>query len=148
MCKGYNWDNGNFIFNYHGATSKIKDYVFGDGSEGVLRRLSELATKEDLTALASGTRIGNISFYSSSNNSENTVAKKLAPKNSSHFTGLLIIDQNRVADIYSVGLDSKVKTILKTSSFADPSFSADVLSVTLSKWGTVAFIGIGEITIS
>lgn len=48
MCKGYNWDNGNFIFNYHGATSKIKDYVFGDGAGGVLKRLSELASKDDL----------------------------------------------------------------------------------------------------
>lgn len=52
MCKGYNWDNGNFIFNYHGATSKIKDYVFGDGAEGVLKRLSELASKSDLTNMA------------------------------------------------------------------------------------------------
>lgn len=51
MCKGYNWDNGNFIFNYHGATSKIKDYVFGDGAGGVLKRLSELASKDDLLSI-------------------------------------------------------------------------------------------------
>ena len=48
MCKGYNKSTGNFIFNHRGATSKIKDYTFGDGSEGVIKRLSELASKSEL----------------------------------------------------------------------------------------------------
>lgn len=49
FCKGYNYDNGRFIFNFRDAVSKISDYVFSDGHQGVIVKLSELALKSDLT---------------------------------------------------------------------------------------------------
>lgn len=49
FCKGYNYDNGRFIFNFRGAVSKISDYVFSDGHKGIIVKLSELALKSDLT---------------------------------------------------------------------------------------------------
>lgn len=50
FCNGYNYANGRFCFNYRGAKSKITDYVFGDGlgTGGTVKKLSDLATKDDL----------------------------------------------------------------------------------------------------
>ncbi len=55
FCKGYNYDNGRFIFNFRGAVSKISDYVFSDGHKGIIAKLSELALKSDLSWKTLGT---------------------------------------------------------------------------------------------
>lgn len=47
FCKGYDYDNGRFIFNFRGAVSKISDYVFSDGHQGIIAKLSELALKSE-----------------------------------------------------------------------------------------------------
>lgn len=49
FCKGYNYNNGRFIFNFRGAVSKISDYVFSDGHQEIIAKLSELARKSDLS---------------------------------------------------------------------------------------------------
>lgn len=57
-----------------------------------------------------------------------------------HDFGFLIVDQNRYADIYAVGISCGVKTILKTSSEAAPSLSGHILSIPLVSWSSVVLI--------
>ena len=57
--KGYNYDNGRFIFNFRGAVSKISDYVFSDGHQEIIAKLSELALKSE-TLIYRGDFAGNL----------------------------------------------------------------------------------------
>ena len=59
FCKGYNYDNGRFIFNFRGAVSKISDYVFSDGHQEIIAKLSELALKSE-TLIYRGDFAGNL----------------------------------------------------------------------------------------
>lgn len=59
FCKGYNYDNGRFIFNFRGAVSKISDYVFSDGHKEIIAKLSELALKSE-TLIYRGDFAGNL----------------------------------------------------------------------------------------
>jgi len=49
FCKGYDYNNKKFCFNYRGAESQIADYIFGDGKGGVIANLNDFVKKDDLT---------------------------------------------------------------------------------------------------
>lgn len=58
FCKGYDYNNKKFCFNYRGAESQIADYIFGDGKGGVIANLNDFVKKDDLGVFltASGTK--------------------------------------------------------------------------------------------
>ena len=47
FCKGYDYNNKKFCFNYRGAESQIADYIFGDGKGGAIASLNDLVKKDD-----------------------------------------------------------------------------------------------------
>ena len=104
------------------------------------------ATKSDLEK--SGVCIGGIHIHSFANMSS-AATKKFTPTNAnSHMAGLLIVDQNKKTDVYSIGQLSGVQPLLKKSDADLPTISSGVLSVSLAAWGSVAFVSFDEFTIS
>lgn len=80
--------------------------------------------------------------HSIRNETVNTVTKKFLAKSSiAHTSGVLIIDQNRNTDVFSIGKISGVKAILKTTSgIADPILSDNAISVSIIGWGSAILI--------
>ena len=110
---------------------------------------SDKVSKSDIEK--NGVQIGNIlKVYSYSVQDKEITAIIKAKNTVCHMTGILIVDQNQVMDIYSTGVGSGLTVISKTSVADTPTFINEnkSIKIPLLAWSSFVFLCFDNYNIS
>lgn len=107
--------------------------------------VKELNSKtQNILSLNTGASLGGIISIYTSRTSETSKTARFICQTDSHLAALLIVDQNRYTDLYTIGAGSGAVAISKKSAFANPTISNGVISVPLTTWAKAVLIIISE----
>lgn len=131
---GINIVKVNPLFNVIGNISKLKE------------ELTELnsKTQENSERIDSGILLGGIISIFNGRAFGTAKTIKFICSSNTHATGLLLVDQNLLTDVYAIGRASGIATISKKSGYTSPSIEKNLLSVPLTAWGRVVLLIVGE----
>lgn len=109
---------------------------------------SDKVSKSDIEK--NGVQIGSsLKVYSYSAGDKTITAIIKAKEKLCHMTGILIVDQNQVMDIYSTGVGSGITVISKTSVVDTPTLTNEKsINIPLVPWSSFIFLCIDSYDIS
>lgn len=101
-------------------------------------------TQENSERIDSGILLGGIISIFNGKALGTAKTVKFTCSSNTRMSGLLLVDQNLLTDVYAIGRASGVATISKKSGYTSPSIENNVLSVPLTAWGRAVFLVISE----